>query len=48
MDSREIVVGSPVGFLKNRSSSVVTQSAAHLFPCLRATLQQRERLAMEL
>eukprot|EP00064_Thunnus_orientalis_P002969 superscaffoldBa00000233_g2977 len=48
MDSRVILVGSLVGFLKNRSSSVVTQSIAHLLACLRATLQQRERLAVEL
>lgn len=48
MDSRVILVGSPVGFLKNRSSSVVTQSVAHLLSCLHATLQQRERLAIEL
>ncbi len=48
MDSRVILVGSLVGFLKNRSSSVDTQSVAHLLSCLRATLQQRERLAMEL
>ncbi|KAF7658190.1 hypothetical protein LDENG_00016420 [Lucifuga dentata] len=48
MDSRVILVGSLVGFLKNHSSSVVTQSVAHLLACLRATLQQRERLATEL
>ncbi|KAF3845128.1 hypothetical protein F7725_008291 [Dissostichus mawsoni] len=48
MESRVILVGSLVGFLKNRSSSVVTQSTAHLLSCLRATLQQRERLAVEL
>lgn len=48
MDGRVILVGSLVGFLKNRSSSVVTQSMAHLLACLRAVLQQRERLAVEL
>lgn len=40
---RVILVGSLVGFLKNCSSSVVTQSRVHLLACLRATLQQRER-----
>lgn len=48
MDSRVILVGSLMGFLKNCSSSVVIQSMAHLLACLRATLQQRERLAIEL
>ena len=48
MDSRVIPVSSLVGFLKNRSSSVVTQSTAHLLACLRAVLRQRERLAAEL
>lgn len=43
MDSRVILVGYPVGFLKNGSPSVVTQSAAHLLSCLRATVQRRER-----
>lgn len=48
MDSRVILVGSLVGFLKNRSSSVVTLSMVHLLACLHATLQQGERLAIEL
>lgn len=41
MDSRVILVGSLVGFLKNRSSSVVTQSAPHLLSCPRATMRRR-------
>lgn len=48
MDSHVILVSSLVGFLKNRSSCVVTQSTVHLLACLRATLQQGERLAIEL
>lgn len=32
MESRVILPGSLVGFLKNRSSSVVTQSPLHLLP----------------
>lgn len=43
MDSRVILVGSLVGFLKKRSSSVVTQSVPHLLSCRRATLRQGQR-----
>lgn len=43
MDRRVILLGSLVGFLKNRSSSVVTQSELHLLACRRASARPSSR-----
>lgn len=45
MDSRVILVGSLVGFLKKRSPSVVTRSPLHLLSCLRATARRGRNIS---